>query len=117
MTTSTTPASPAAGAPPPTPTVPPGPRYVFAIFGTDQADRIGELVRGTYPPDDRYELPTGDWLVADLIKQTSKVYEKLVGQSESDQQISVIVAKVERVYGLHDVAVWDWIDSKKNGEP
>lgn len=115
MTIATTPqpAEPGAASPAPTTTPPPGPRFVFAVFGTDQSDKVGELIQNSFPDDDTYKLPSGDWLVADLYKQPSKIYDRILG--DNADQISVIVAKVDRVYGLHDVAVWDWIESKKNG--
>jgi hypothetical protein len=107
-------------APPPPPlplskgtVAPPVPRHVYAVFGAELPDEVAKLVRASFPPDDTYELSSGDWLVASASAQSSKVYEQLVGDNSS--QLTVIISRVDRVYGLHDAAVWDWIESQKNG--
>jgi len=74
---------------------------------------VAELIRAAFPLDDYYELSSGDWLVVSPSAQASKVYEKIVGENTS--QLTLIVCRVERFYGLHDAAVWDWIEAQKNG--
>lgn len=102
--------------PPPPPRVAatsPRPRFVYAVFGAQEPDEVASLVQAAFAPDDTYELSSGDWLVASTSAQPSKVYEKIVGENAS--QLTLIISRVDRVYGLHDAAVWDWIESQKNG--
>ncbi|MEP6907766.1 MAG: hypothetical protein ABI858_07280, partial [Pseudoxanthomonas sp.] len=91
----------------------PIPRHVYAVFGAENPDELAKRVQATFSADDTYQLSSGDWLVVSASAQVSKVYEQLV--ADNPMQLTLIISRLDKFYGLHDAAVWDWIEAQKNG--
>jgi len=89
-------------------------RYVFAVFASEAAKDLADLITKNISDKDRLELPSGDWLVADDNSQTSKLFEK-INQGRDEGSVSMIVTRADRIYGWHDSAIWEWIEGARNG--
>lgn len=85
---------------------------LFAILGSDDPS-ITDVVTAAFPDDDRYALPSGDWLVAVATEQAAVVYQRL--REAADRDVRMVVARVDRYYGFHDTAIWDWMEAKRSG--
>lgn len=89
-------------------------RYVFAVFASEAANELADLITKNISDKDRLQLPSGDWLVADDTPQTSKIFEKII-QGHDEGSVSMIVARADRMYGWHDSAIWEWVEGARNG--
>ncbi len=87
--------------------------YVFAVFASEQADELAQRVIAAFPEDASYQLPNGDWLVAEKTSKASMIYDRIVGEGGD---LSMLVARLMRPYGFHDTAIWDWIEAKENAK-
>jgi hypothetical protein len=87
---------------------------VFAIFASDNPQKLKEVIRTLYP-DDSLELGTGEWLVAsdDTAQSVSiKLTGIVPGEKKASLVGSVLVASISAYWGIKSPTVWDWIKAK-----
>lgn len=87
--------------------------FVFAILGSDDPG-MKDAVSKAFKESDRYALPTGDWLVVAATQQSAKVYEDV--KAAAGRDVRLIVVRMDRFYGWHDNAIWEWMEAKRSGE-
>lgn len=90
-------------------------KRVFAIFGGLELDStsLNAAVEKVFGEADRFQLPNNAWLVAFQGSTSSQVYEAI--QTELGRGVTCIVVPMEKYYGWHDAAIWQWVESERGG--
>ncbi|MEI7869016.1 MAG: hypothetical protein WCI11_14090 [Candidatus Methylumidiphilus sp.] len=85
---------------------------IFALFGARDADKLDEAVERVFK-NCNYQIATGQWLIKSDTSQPAEVYKDLLGDG---QPISCVIVMMAGYYGLHNKAVWDWLEANQRGE-
>ena len=87
--------------------------HIFALFGAREPDKLDAAVERAF--DGRsYKVASGQWLVRSDTMQPAEVYKALLGQE--DTQIVCVIVMMGGYYGVHNKAIWDWIEANQRGE-
>ena len=84
----------------------------FAVISTVPNSELAERVSSTYP-NMSLILSGNAWLVADSLKTTQEVCEKLSIMQGGFS--NVIVLRIESYFGFADPTIWEWLKVKGAG--
>lgn len=89
-------------------------QHVFVVLGAQDPDTLKSVIPVAWKEDERFELPSGDWLVASSSELVAPIYDRIKAAAGTD--VTCVVTRLDTYYGWHDRAVWDWIEVHRRGK-